>query len=92
MTEQELQARAIQRAHDQHVYIRRTARAGVYVTNSRSEPGVKYTLVAGAGITACSCKGYLYRQSCKHVEALRNRLAREQQQARRAAVCTMEAA
>jgi len=77
MTTAELTARAIQRAHDEHVQIRKTARPGVYQTSSKSQPGVKYTLVAGDGITACSCAGYGYRQSCKHVEALRNRLARE---------------
>lgn len=77
MTTAELQARAIQRAHDEHVYVRRTGREGVYTTRSRSEPGRTYTLVDADGIQACSCKGFEYRQSCKHVEALRNRLARE---------------
>jgi hypothetical protein len=49
----------------------------VYTTKSKSGSGERYTLVARDGIEACSCKGFAYRQSCKHVEALRNRLARE---------------
>jgi hypothetical protein len=77
MSQVELTARAIARAREQRVHIRRTARPGVYVTCSKSEPGVKYTLVVGDGILACSCKGFEYRKSCKHSEALRNRLARE---------------
>jgi hypothetical protein len=77
MTTAELQARAIQRAHDEHVYIRRTPRPGVYHTRSKSEPVFRHTLVVEGSDVACSCRGYEYRQSCKHVEALRNRLARE---------------
>lgn len=78
MTTAELQARAIQRAHDEHVYIRRTDRAGVYTTVAKSDPTVKYTLVVSGDILACSCKGFEYRKSCKHSEGLRNRLAREE--------------
>ncbi len=78
MSRVELEARAISRAHDQHVYIRKVAgRPGVYQARSKSEQSAKYTLVANAWGTACSCKGFRYRQSCKHVEALRNRLGRE---------------
>jgi hypothetical protein len=60
MSRAELEARAIQRAKDEHVHIRRTAR-----------PGVSYTLVSRDGVEACSCKSYAYRGGCKHVEALR---------------------
>jgi hypothetical protein len=78
----ELAARANQRAHDEHVHIFAVpGRPGVYVTSSKSEPGTKHTLVARDGIEACSCRGYEYRSSCKHVEALRNRLAREAKRA-----------
>jgi hypothetical protein len=78
MTRAEIEARAAQRAYDQHVHIFSVpGRPGVYTTKSKSQPGERYTLVARDGIEACSCKGYEYRQSCKHVEALRNRLARE---------------
>jgi len=77
-----LEARAIQRAKDEHIHIFAVAgRPGVYTTCSRSEPGKKHTLVAKAGIEACSCRGFEYRQSCKHVEALRARLAREARKA-----------
>jgi len=77
MTQQELEARGIARAHEQHVYIRRTARDGVYSTVSKSNPRERYILVNKGGVQACSCRGFEYRRSCKHVEALRNRLARE---------------
>ncbi len=78
MSVAELEARAIARARDEHVHIFSVpGRPGVYTTKSKSGTGERYTLVARDGIEACSCKGYEYRQSCKHVEALRNRLARE---------------
>src|SRR5690348_9723995 len=78
MTSAELQARAIARAHDEHVYIRRvTNRPGVYTARSRSNPRRRYMLVDRDGTQACSCPGYTNRASCKHVEGLRQRLARE---------------
>jgi hypothetical protein len=78
----EMEARAAQRAHDEHVHIFAVpGRPGVYQTTSKSEPGKKYTLVSKNGIEACSCRGYEYRRSCKHIEALRNRLAREARKA-----------
>ncbi len=80
MTTAELQARAIARAHDEHVYIRRvTNRPGVYTARSRSNPHRRYTLVDRDGVQACSCPGFTNRASCKHVEGLRQRLAREGQ-------------
>jgi hypothetical protein len=78
MTRQELEARANDRSHAEHVHIFAVpGRPGCYQTSSKSEPGLKYALVAKNGSEACSCKGFAYRASCKHVEALRNRLARE---------------
>jgi hypothetical protein len=78
MTFAELQARAIQRAHDERVHIFRVpGRPGVYRTRSKSNPYRRHTLVARDGVEACSCRGFEYRKNCKHVEALRNRLARE---------------
>ncbi len=78
MTTAELQARAIARAHDEHVYIRRVAnRTGVYTARSRSNPRRRYMLVDRDGVQACSCPGFNNRASCKHVEGLRQRLARE---------------
>lgn len=84
MSPAQLEARAIQRARDEHVHIFAVpGRPGVYTTKSKSDPAERYTLVAKHGVLACACKGFAYRASCKHVEALRNRLAREAQQAAR---------
>ena len=78
MTTAELQARAHARAHDEHIYIRAVPnRPGYYTTRSRTDPRRRYTLVAIGSDIACSCSGFSYRRNCKHVEALRNRLARE---------------
>jgi hypothetical protein len=78
MTAAELQARAHQRAYEQRVSIRAVRnRPGYYTARSRSEPHRRYTLVALGDDIACSCPGFYYRRHCKHVEALRNRLARE---------------
>jgi hypothetical protein len=80
----EAQARALQRAYDQHVHIFSVpGRAGIYITRSKSEPGIRYSLIARDGEVACSCPGFAYRQQCKHAEGLRNRLARESVQASR---------
>jgi hypothetical protein len=74
-----IEARAQQRAHTEHVHIFAVAgRPGVYVTKSKSDPSERYSLLAGHnGTVGCSCKGFAYRQSCKHAEALKNRLGRE---------------
>jgi hypothetical protein len=78
MTTAELQARAIARAHDEHIYIRRVPnRPGVYTARSRTNPRRRYMLVDRDGVQACTCIGFANRGSCKHVEGLRNRLARE---------------
>jgi hypothetical protein len=78
MDQAQLQARAISRAHSEHVHIFKTPRQGVYTTKSKSDPAERYNLVVMPdGSAACSCKGYYYRQSCKHAEALLNRIARE---------------
>jgi hypothetical protein len=78
MTSAELLARAHARAHDEHIYIRAVPnRPGYYTARSRSLPRVRHSLVALGSDVACSCAGFYHRRSCKHVEALRNRLARE---------------
>jgi hypothetical protein len=78
MTTAELLARAHQRAYDEHIYIRAVPnRPGYFTARSRSEPWRRYSLVAIGSDVACSCAGYYYRRGCKHVEGLRNRLARE---------------
>ena len=80
MTPALLQARAHQRAYEEHIYIRAVPRRpGYFTTRSRSEPHRRYTLVAIGADLACSCAGFYHRRNCKHVEALRNRLAREGQ-------------
>lgn len=78
MTNATIEARAIQRAKDQHVHIFAVAgRQGVYTTKSKSDPTERYTLVAKGSEVGCSCKGFAYRGSCKHAAALEARLARE---------------
>lgn len=78
MTPAELQARAHARAFDDHLYIRAVPnRPGYYTVRSREAPGRRYSLVFQDGVIGCSCTGFYYRKSCKHEEALRNRLARE---------------
>jgi hypothetical protein len=84
MDQTTLEARAQARAREEHVHIFAVpGRPGCYITKSKSDPAERYNLVAKDGIEACSCRGFAYRRSCKHVEALRNRLAREQVQAQR---------
>lgn len=84
MTSEELEARALTRAYRERVHIFSVpGRPGVYVTRSRSNPEERYNLVARDGVVACSCKGYEYRATCKHAQALLNRRAREEVQARR---------
>jgi hypothetical protein len=79
MAQETMQARAQQRAREQHVHILAVlGRPDCYVTVSKSYPRERYSLVAGPdGIVGCSCKGFEYRQICKHSQALLNRLARE---------------
>ncbi len=86
MTTAELTARAADRARTEHVQIRAIAgRPGFYTTRSKTNRAEHYTLVDIDGGQACTCKGFEYRKSCKHVEALRNRLAREAVKAARSA-------
>jgi hypothetical protein len=78
MMQIELDARAHQRAYEQRVHIFAVpGRPGVYTTRSKSEPRVRYSLFANGDDVACSCAGFSFRQSCKHSEALKNRLGRE---------------
>lgn len=78
MSEAQVEARANQRAYDQRVHIFAVpGRPGVYTTKSKSDPRERYALHVLDGIVACSCTGFAYRRSCKHAEALKNRLARE---------------
>jgi hypothetical protein len=83
MCREALQARAMQRAVEERVHIFAVpGRPNCYVVKSRSDPAERYHLVAGpGGVVGCSCKGFEYRQSCKHAEALLTRLARKQSRA-----------
>jgi hypothetical protein len=85
LTREALEARALQRARDEHIHIFQVpGRPGFYRTRSRSNPHERHSLVAGPdGIVGCSCSGFYYRESCKHVEQLKNRLAREEIETRR---------
>jgi hypothetical protein len=76
LTPAELQARAIDRAHREHVHIFRIpGRPGVFRARSKNRPNERYSLVMQDGVEACSCRSFNYRRVCEHVEALRNRLA-----------------
>jgi hypothetical protein len=70
----------MQRAFDERLHIFAVpGRPNCYVVRSRSDPAERYHLVAGpGGAVGCSCRGFEYRQSCKHAEALMMRLGREQ--------------
>jgi hypothetical protein len=83
MSRETLQARAMHRAVDERVHIIAVpGRPNCYVVRSRSDPAERYHLVAGpGGVVGCSCKGFEYRQSCKHAEALMTRLGRERSRA-----------
>jgi hypothetical protein len=69
----------MQRAFDERVHIFAVpGRPNCYVVKSRSNPAERNHLVVGpGGAVGCSCKGFEYRQSCKHAEALKMRLGRE---------------
>ncbi|MGI8550069.1 MAG: hypothetical protein ACR2PL_04595 [Dehalococcoidia bacterium] len=78
MSPEQLQARAILRARDLHTHVMRVrGRPGVYTVTSSENRRRRYVVVVRDGTEACSCPGFTYRQSCRHVEALRNRLGRE---------------
>jgi hypothetical protein len=79
MSSETLQARAMQRASDERVHIFAVpGRPNCYLVKSHSNPADRYYLVAGpGGAVGCSCKGFEYRQSCKHAEALKMRLGRD---------------
>lgn len=73
-----LEARALAKAKALHTHVMKVAgREGVYTVTSESEPGVKHYLVSKNGVDGCDCRGFQFRQSCRHIEALRARLARE---------------
>lgn len=78
MTAGELQARAAQRASDEHIHIFKVAGvADLYTTKSKSDGSQRYFLSITGGYIGCACRGFEYRKSCKHALALAKRAARE---------------
>jgi hypothetical protein len=74
MTRQELQARAADRAVAQHVKPYRLS-DGSFAVPSATTDGIAYTVRVNVdGEPECTCLGFQYRQSCKHVEAVRSLL------------------
>lgn len=84
MTRETLEARANAKAHALHTHVLAIpGRPGCYSVTSESEPGVRHYLVSKGGVLGCDCRGWAYRQSCRHAEALKNRLSREATMERR---------
>jgi hypothetical protein len=74
MTREQLQARAADRAIAEHVRPYRLS-DGTYAVPSTTTDGIAYTVRVNVdGEPECTCLGYQYRQSCKHVEAVRAQL------------------
>jgi hypothetical protein len=89
MTQAELDQRARQRSIDERLHTFKLAGRPVYLVRSRqSEPGSMHevTIDPRTGqIQDCSeCKGWLYRQSCTHSQAVVRRLEREHRKGGRA--------
>lgn len=77
----ELESHALRRALVERVRVVRLAGGHRYLARSRTvEPGAYFELhVSPWGHVLCSCPAYTYRGVCKHVMALRLRLAKERQ-------------
>ena len=69
MTHSELVARAKQRAQEQGVRVY-NFKGTVLSPSLTTKPGEMWELTVDRyGNVSCSCPGFTYRQSCKHVEA-----------------------
>jgi hypothetical protein len=80
MTHAELDQRARQRSIDEGLHTFRLAGRSAYLVKSRkSDPGSMHVVTVEDGqVTNCSdCKGWEYRQSCIHAQAVTRRLERE---------------
>jgi hypothetical protein len=78
MTNDQRQARAIQRATEQRAHVLSIpGRPGFYTVRSATDPADKYTVVAKAGTVQCSCKAAAYGQPCWHAVKVETRLIRE---------------
>ncbi len=81
MEPSELERRAEERALPERVRVVKLAGTKRYLARSRTvEPGSYFELyVSPWGHIRCSCAAFDYRGICKHVAALKMRLAREKQ-------------
>jgi hypothetical protein len=79
MTQAELDERARERAISERIHTFKIAGQPVYMVRSRNtEPGAMHQVrVLGGAVQHCTCKGWYYRQSCTHAQAVTRRLERE---------------
>jgi hypothetical protein len=79
LSQAELDERARRRAVEEHLRTWELAGQDTYLVKSRlSEPGSMHQVTAPAGqVTSCTCKGWYYRRSCTHAQAVLRRLERE---------------
>ena len=79
MDTEELEQRALEKARAERVRVVKLAGTSRYLARSRSvEPGAYFELfVSPFGHIRCTCPGFEFRQVCKHVMALRLRMAKE---------------
>ena len=79
MDTEELELRALERAQAERVRVVKLAGTDRYLARSRTvEPGAYFELyLSPFGHIRCSCPGFEFRRVCKHVMALRLRMAKE---------------
>jgi len=80
MTHTELDQRARQRVVDEHLHTFKVAGQALYLVRSReTEPGAMHQVRINSrhDVTSCTCKGWFYRRSCTHSQAVMRRLERE---------------
>jgi hypothetical protein len=78
VTNEQRQARAIQRASKQKAHVRALrGRPGFYQVKSATDPRERHTLAVQAGAIVCSCAAAANGVPCWHVEKLRSCLIRE---------------
>jgi hypothetical protein len=81
MTQDEIEARATDRAAGEHLHTFRLAGGTSYLVKSRRiDPGAMHVVrvdQAGQVMSCSDCPGWQYRQSCIHAAAVQRRLERE---------------
>ena len=71
--------KAVERARAERIRIVKLVGQERYLARSRTvEPGSYYELTVAWGRVRCSCPGFTYRASCKHVAALQARISGQQ--------------